>query len=379
VPIREPCSRAGLSATAVADLNVTPPFGLRMTDPRASESRCFAQSRTTGPGAIVFEPSPARMVPTVVGPMWPGDFDPRVQSLLAGKPELLIQLGSQRSSLLLGRAARFPLDRVWTRGTVTQTPVSLREAGITPGLANRSVGVVGLGSLGSRVAERLAAAGVGRLVVVDPDYLEPSNIRRHLCGVEHVGRPKVEAVVDELSRRGFPTDAVPIARAAQREAADDAREALSECDLLLCLTDSSAAQHFVNHLGVHLKRPVVIGSVQLMPEPLGEVVMVSPGHGGCFNCWRLQLEHERRLLRAEHHDPEDYPGPGEPTPSGLPLYQLDFVASAVSDLANLSSGTDAESLIWLMPLDRFATGFPDIRPRRVSLESLQRQRTCLVC
>jgi molybdopterin/thiamine biosynthesis adenylyltransferase len=66
-------------------------------------------------------------------------------------------------------------------------------------LRDSSVIVVGVGGLGTEVARLLAQAGVGRLVLCDPDVVESSNLSRGaLYGPEHVGMPKVAAAGQAL-------------------------------------------------------------------------------------------------------------------------------------------------------------------------------------
>ena len=61
-------------------------------------------------------------------------------------------------------------------------------------LLNASAVIIGAGGLGSPVAMYLAAAGVGRIGLVDFDVVDETNLhRQRLYGVEDVGRPKVEA------------------------------------------------------------------------------------------------------------------------------------------------------------------------------------------
>ncbi len=62
-------------------------------------------------------------------------------------------------------------------------------------LATASVAVVGVGGVGSYAAEALARAGVGRLLFVDGDVVEESNINRQLvAGYDTLGRPKAEVM-----------------------------------------------------------------------------------------------------------------------------------------------------------------------------------------
>jgi len=65
-------------------------------------------------------------------------------------------------------------------------------------LASVRVGVAGAGGLGSNVAMLLARSGVRRLLIVDHDHVEPSNLNRQCYWPEDVGRPKVEALRDRL-------------------------------------------------------------------------------------------------------------------------------------------------------------------------------------
>jgi len=68
----------------------------------------------------------------------------------------------------------------------------------TPGIhqkvKNAAVGIAGLGGLGSSVAVALARMGVGKLILVDFDVVEPSNLNRQQYFVDQIGMPKVEAL-----------------------------------------------------------------------------------------------------------------------------------------------------------------------------------------
>ena len=74
----------------------------------------------------------------------------------------------------------------------------------TPGVHKKIngsvVGTAGLGGLGSAVAIALARIGVGTLILVDFDVVEPSNLNRQQYFIHQVGMPKVEALRENLSR-----------------------------------------------------------------------------------------------------------------------------------------------------------------------------------
>ena len=66
-------------------------------------------------------------------------------------------------------------------------------------LAAARVGIAGTGGLGSNAAMMLARCGVGMLVLVDGDCVEPSNLNRQHYFPRHIGRPKAEALAEQLS------------------------------------------------------------------------------------------------------------------------------------------------------------------------------------
>jgi len=72
----------------------------------------------------------------------------------------------------------------------------------TPGIHQKIrksvVGIAGLGGLGSAVAIALARIGVGRLILVDFDVVEPSNLNRQQYFIHQIGMPKVEALQENL-------------------------------------------------------------------------------------------------------------------------------------------------------------------------------------
>lgn len=74
----------------------------------------------------------------------------------------------------------------------------------TPGVHERvkrsSVGIAGVGGLGSSIAVALTRCGIGRLVLADFDVVEPSNLNRQQYFVDQIGLPKVEALQANLAR-----------------------------------------------------------------------------------------------------------------------------------------------------------------------------------
>ena len=80
---------------------------------------------------------------------------------------------------------------------------SLMMARHTPGIHQKIkksvVGIAGLGGLGSAIAIALARIGVGRLILVDFDVVEPSNLNRQQYFIHQIGMPKVEALKKNIA------------------------------------------------------------------------------------------------------------------------------------------------------------------------------------
>lgn len=74
----------------------------------------------------------------------------------------------------------------------------------TPGVHARmkeaTIGIAGLGGLGSSVAIVLARMGMGKLILADFDVVEPSNLNRQQYNIGHIGMAKTEAMVDILRK-----------------------------------------------------------------------------------------------------------------------------------------------------------------------------------
>ena len=126
-------------------------------------------------------------------------------------------------------------------------------------LANARVCVVGAGGLGAPVLQYLAAAGVGRLGVVDEDDVELSNLQRQvLHGTADVGRPKVDSARDAVHAIDPDLDVV-VHRV--RLTDGNADEVLAGYDLVVDGTDNFPTRYAVNDACVRLGLPEVWGSV----------------------------------------------------------------------------------------------------------------------
>jgi len=120
---------------------------------------------------------------------------------------------------------------------------SMMMARHTPGvyktLKNSTVGVAGVGGLGSNAALALARSGVGRLIVADFDIVEPSNLNRQAYLVEHLGKEKTEAIKD-LIKRTNPY--VEVETHTKRIKAENVKEIFGNVDVLIEAFDQATSK-----------------------------------------------------------------------------------------------------------------------------------------
>ena len=137
----------------------------------------------------------------------------------------------------------------------------LREVG-GPGqqrLKGARVLIVGAGGLGSPVALYLAAAGIGTIVLADPDAVDRSNLQRQILYAEaDLGRPKVEAAAGRLAALN-----PHVFLAGYEGAFDDASadELVAGVDLVLDGTDDFATRFAVNAACVRHGKTLVTGAI----------------------------------------------------------------------------------------------------------------------
>ena len=142
-----------------------------------------------------------------------------------------------------------------------------------------SVVCVGAGGLGSPAALYLAAAGVGRIGLVDFDEVDESNLQRQvLHGTPDVGRAKTDSGRDRL-RALNPSIAVethPV-----RLKAANVLEVLEPYDVVLDGSDNFATRYLVNDACVRLGKPNAYGSVFRFE---GEASVLGTKQGPCYRC-----------------------------------------------------------------------------------------------
>ena len=142
-----------------------------------------------------------------------------------------------------------------------------------------SVLVVGAGGLGSPAALYLAAAGVGRLGLVDFDRVDASNLQRQvLYGSSSVGRPKLEAARERLADLN---PEIRIETHATRLSSANALDLLGGYDVIVDGTDNFPTRYLVNDACVLLGKPNVHGSIFRFE---GQASVFDAARGPCYRC-----------------------------------------------------------------------------------------------
>ncbi|MDG6101415.1 ThiF family adenylyltransferase [Dactylosporangium aurantiacum] len=173
-------------------------------------------------------------------------------------------------------------------------------------LAGSSVVIVGVGAVGSEVARLLALAGVGRLLLCDPDTVEESNLSRGaLYGPADVGRGKAEAAAAALRHRD-PATAVTARTADFRHGVGLAE--LRAADAVLCCLDSVADRiALASRCGL-----VGAGLLDAGTYPWGGEVRYYPPGGACFACGCSPAERSLTAWHVTCADPPAHAGASGP-------------------------------------------------------------------
>jgi adenylyltransferase/sulfurtransferase len=142
-----------------------------------------------------------------------------------------------------------------------------------------SVLLVGAGGLGSPLGLYLAAAGVGRLGLIDFDVVDFSNLQRQvLHGTPDVGRPKLHSARDRLQAIN---PEVRLDLYETRLSSANALDVLRPYDVIVDGTDNFPTRYLVNDACVLLGKPNVYGSIFRFD---GQASVFWPGRGPCYRC-----------------------------------------------------------------------------------------------
>lgn len=128
-------------------------------------------------------------------------------------------------------------------------------------LADKKVGIVGCGSVGSKIAASLCRSGIGNFFLIDEDIFFPGNVVRNELDLNDTGAHKSYALRDRLLKINPKTDikALRIALGGQESASSmaGALESLGECDLLIDATAEPTAFNMIASVSRRKRKPMI--------------------------------------------------------------------------------------------------------------------------
>lgn len=146
-------------------------------------------------------------------------------------------------------------------------------------LKSASILLIGAGGLGSPLGLYLAAAGIGRIGIVDFDVVDFSNLHRQvLHGTNDVGRLKLHSAAEKLNAIN---PEVQLDLYETSITSENAMEIVEPYDIVIDGTDNFPTRYLVNDVCVLLKKPNVYGSIFRFD---GQASVFAPPDGPCYRC-----------------------------------------------------------------------------------------------
>src|SRR5256885_1080310 len=147
-------------------------------------------------------------------------------------------------------------------------------------ICSTSVLCIGVGGLGSPIAMYLAAAGIGKLGILDFDSVDFSNLQRQIIhGTEDVGRPKTQSARETIASINPNVEVVVYNT---RITSENALDIIRPYDIVVDGTDNFPTRYLTNDACVLLKKPNVYGSIFRFE---GQASVFAPHLGGpCYRC-----------------------------------------------------------------------------------------------
>jgi sulfur-carrier protein adenylyltransferase/sulfurtransferase len=147
-------------------------------------------------------------------------------------------------------------------------------------LLDSKILLIGAGGLGSPASLYLAAAGVGRLGIVDADVVDESNLQRQIVhSTERLGEAKVESAKRTIEALNPDVEVVAYKERLTSENID--RILADGWDVIVDGADNFPTRYLVNDASVWHDIPVVHGSIYRFE---GQVTVLKPGDGPCYRC-----------------------------------------------------------------------------------------------
>jgi molybdopterin/thiamine biosynthesis adenylyltransferase len=176
----------------------------------------------------------------------------------------------------------------------------LERGGAVSSLRDNTVAVIGCGAVGSRVAEQLALAGLGHIVIVDHDRLSEDNIYRHVLGGGAIGDFKAEAMAEHLKSRLPYVDVIP--KPIKRELWFK-EDNWKQVQLIIDATADFTGMRDMNKTILNSSEPVPVIYCWLEACSIGGHALLVDGQSkGCLECM-LDIREEGPCRRCDFLEP----------------------------------------------------------------------------
>jgi molybdopterin-synthase adenylyltransferase len=220
-------------------------------------------------------------------------------------------------------------------------------------IASSSVAVVGVGALGTVIAGQLARAGVGRLKLIDRDFVELSNLQRQTLFDEEDARRRLPKAVAAAEKLRAINSEIVVEPHIVDVTANNIEEVLAGCQLVLDGTDNLETRFLINDACVKAGIPWVYGGAL---GAAGMSMTVVPGKTPCLRCFIGEA----------------------PAPGTMPSCDTEGVLAAVTGV--VASIECAESLRLLVGLEpKQSIVFVDVWEREYSEFRIERRPDCPAC
>ena len=236
------------------------------------------------------------------------------------------------------------------------------------------VGIVGLGGLGSHIAQQLAHLGVEQFVLIDPDNVEETNLNR-LIGAKHedIGSKKTDVISKLIS--DISNNCATIQKLNCLLRSENALESLKDCDIIFGCVDNDGARLILNELAVsYLIHYIDCGTGlfadgDIVKDAGGQIFIVYP-NGPCMLCGKMIDPKEARIHLTTKHDKENQKrvgyvdGANASNPSVVSLNGL-IASEAVNQFIKLVTGF--QEIDQCVVYDLLETKSAKLVPRKISV------------
>lgn len=142
--------------------------------------------------------------------------------------------------------------------------------------------IIGMGGLGCPAAQYLAGAGIGRLILVDDDLVENTNLHRQiLYSEDQVGRAKVSAAKERLTQLNR---FVEIESQQLRADKQNLPELITQANVVLDCSDNVETRYQINQVAHALRIPLVVGAAIRYEAQIISFDFSQTSLKGCYQC-----------------------------------------------------------------------------------------------